>query len=728
MKKKKVIKKVFAVIMALSVIFSYSVVAMADGEEPISNPCLKCNSDHSHVDDCYSHSWDEGEETTIPTCTTPGEKTFKCTVEGCVATKTEPIPALGHEYGTDGMCIHEGCKESITIGSDIVALIGNTPYTTLDDAIAAASDGDTVIVLQKCTTSGLNLSKNLTIKGARGAAAPEIEFTQYGIALWGISLTFKDCDVVMNGIGSTPYTSEWNWMSICASKDASLTLDNVSMTMNGQDANKHAIYFCSNNKLNIVNGSSLTITGYKQDALEWDGGDGGYNVNIIDSKFISDHNRSGFTGTFYATITRSVVDVINSLGNGSNGSHFNITEDSVVRFNNNGSHGLSAGNLTIDDSTVEACDNGANGIHTIGTMVMSNGSDIKIQRNRCSISSQWTIPGALYVGRNGTIDETCTVDITDNRGSGIYVNTTGSLDMATGTVMRNTAEKLGFGGGIYNNGNTELGNKVILYNNHAKKAGDDIYNVEGAVIKFHAVGSDWVLDDCGHKITGWYYDNVPYIAEMSDSEPQLLSVGDGYNGGRWSVKGCEILDPVSGTASKAEVTNAYEYAETAAEGVIALKAAHGVPALPPYIPVTPESVYTVTYMDGVDDEVVFEDQSTTNLKKGDKTPAFTGEPVREGYKFIGWSPEVAETVSGDAVYYAQWEKLPEEPSVVDPSGDNDPIDDGKDIDAQPNGDADTEAKGVKTGDETMLAMWGALGLLAALGLGGALVIGRRREE
>ena len=54
-----------------------------------------------------------------------------------------------------------------------------------------------------------------------------------------------------------------------------------------------------------------------------------------------------------------------------------------------------------------------------------------------------------------------------------------------------------------------------------------------------------------------------------------------------------------------------------------------------------------------DDEVVFEDQSTTNLKKGDKTPAFTGEPVREGYKFIGWSPEVAETVSGDAVYYAQ---------------------------------------------------------------------------
>lgn len=60
------------------------------------------------------------------------------------------------------------------------------------------------------------------------------------------------------------------------------------------------------------------IRNYPQDALEWDGGDGGYNVNITDSKFISDKNRSGFTGTFYATIKHSDVQVINSRGNGSN--------------------------------------------------------------------------------------------------------------------------------------------------------------------------------------------------------------------------------------------------------------------------------------------------------------------------------------------------------------------------------------------------------------------------
>lgn len=61
--------------------------------------------------------------------------------------------------------------------------------------------------------------------------------------------------------------------------------------MDGAGAgNVHAIYFCNNNKLNLKNGSNLTIKNYKQDALEWDGVDGGYNVNIEGgSTYTSDH-------------------------------------------------------------------------------------------------------------------------------------------------------------------------------------------------------------------------------------------------------------------------------------------------------------------------------------------------------------------------------------------------------------------------------------------------------
>ena len=110
----------------------------------------------------------------------------------------------------------------------------------------------------------------------------------------------KDVNASMAGIGSISYTAEWNWMSVCASEDASLTLDDATLTMDGVGAgNVHAIYFCNNNKLNLKNGSNLTIKNYKQDALEWDGGDGGYNMNIEGgSTYTSDHCRSGFTGTF----------------------------------------------------------------------------------------------------------------------------------------------------------------------------------------------------------------------------------------------------------------------------------------------------------------------------------------------------------------------------------------------------------------------------------------------
>ena len=129
-----------------------------------------------------------------------------------------------------------------------VARIATAEYATLDAAIAAAADGDTIELLADCTTAGMNLSKNLTIYG--GESKYTVTFNDKGIALWGKSLTFKNCKVVMSGIGSTPY-AEWSWMAICASKDASLSLDNTEMTMNGAEGNTaHAIYFCSNNKLN----------------------------------------------------------------------------------------------------------------------------------------------------------------------------------------------------------------------------------------------------------------------------------------------------------------------------------------------------------------------------------------------------------------------------------------------------------------------------------------------
>lgn len=71
----------------------------------------------------------------------------------------------------------------------------------------------------------------------------------------------------------------------------------------------------------------------------------------------------------------------------------------------------------------------------------------------------------------------------------------------------------------------------------------------------------------------------------------------------------------------------------------------------------PETTYTVTYTDGVENEEIFADQVYGNLLSGTATPAFNGTPTRAGYKFLGWEPTVAETVTESATYVAQWEKL-----------------------------------------------------------------------
>lgn len=429
---------------------------------------------------------------------------------------------------------NETTKEIIlTSGEDVktyVAQIGETKYETLDEAILAASNNDTIVLLANATTKGIELRKNITIDGNKNT----ITFNEKGIALFGISLTIKNATVKMTGVTGTPY-SEWTWMAISANKNASLNLVNTNMTMdaNGKSfKGNHAIYFCGNNKLTL-NNSTLEIKNYVEDALEWDGGDGGYNVTFTNSTFTSDNNRSGFTGTFTVKADNSKINVINSTGNGSNGSSFEIINDSRVKFNNNKSHGLSASKLTINNSKVEAKNNGANGVHVSGTLTVTNKSTLTIENNGCSISSKWTIPGALYVaGQDSLIDKTTELTITNNNGSGIYIKNTGSLTLETGTITKNIAEKLLVGGGINNNGTLILSDNVIINNNRAEKSADDIYNGEKAVLKISKATTDVnliekrednkKLNDCTDKIDGWYDDSENNRWNAHDKEKKHI--------------------------------------------------------------------------------------------------------------------------------------------------------------------------------------------------------------
>lgn len=447
-----------------------------------------------------------------------------------------------------------------------MARIGETEYNTFDEAVAAAKNGETVTLLADAETAGLNLSKDLTIDGGGNA----LKFSDKGIALWGHALVLKNVNAGMAGVGSTPYTAEWKWMSVCASKDASLTLDGATLTMDGTGtaSNVHAIYFCSNNKLNLKNGSNLTIKNYKQDALEWDGGDGGYNVNIEGgSTYTSDHCRSGFTGTFVVTVDKSKVNVVNSTGNGSNGSHFNIKNDSTVDFSGNGSHGLSAGNLTIDNSTVTAKDNALTGIIFTGKGEFKSAN---VQISGTKGTSYWNA-GMRLMKANASldVDAASTVSITDNKVTGLYLDGGSHATFAEGAKLSITGNDASqencstkkdvaqMGGGVMvrSNASLSLPASARIDNNHAALAGDDLCAEQGAKISFgKTVEGDTLtaFNGCGDAITGWFDDSkdARWCAHWTDNTP-------------WHVKAVEA--------------DSYETPITL-ETTIALKAAHGVTA------------------------------------------------------------------------------------------------------------------------------------------------------
>lgn len=513
-----------------------------------------------------------------------------------------------------------------------VAKVGDAEYATFDEAFAAATDGQTVTLLADATTRGLDVSKDVTVDGAGHSLA----FVEKGIALWGKSLTLKNVAATMTGIGSTPYTAEWGWMTICASKNASITLDNAKLSMDGAGTgnNTHAIYLTGNNKLNLQNGSVLTVKNYKQDALEWDGGDGGYNLNVTGgSKLVSDHNRSGLTGTFYATVDASTVDVTNSTGNGSNGSHFDIRNGSSVTFSGNADHGLSAGNLSISNSTVTAENNGRNGIIFTGKGAFKAAT---VNVSGTKGKSYWNAGIRLFKANAAlTVDAASKVSITDNQVTGLFLDGGASATFADGaalTVTGNDASQANCatekdlarcGGGIVvrEGASLVLPAAAQVNNNRATLAGDDVYVEEGGSLDLSAANAGTELnafDGCAHAIDAWYDDSAD---------------------ARWS-------------ADAAEKNHVVPVAAGEHAGVVALKAAHGLHVDYAYVGDAPAEAQLPA--------------SVTGLATNEAFTAAEQQAV-DGWTFDGWYVDEAcsakwvdgTELGASMTLYGKWTRDPE---------------------------------------------------------------------
>ena len=436
-----------------------------------------------------------------------------------------------------------------------VAKIGSTEYETLDEAITAAKDGETIELLADCESDGFTIDgKTITISGD----ISENNRRQH-------TVTLKGDDVPGSGKGNIVLKNAGKLnLNNCTFKtnrkitlyaDSALDCTNIRLEM---DANKEKfsgkpegdIYYDGAIEMEIYpcritfNRCNVLIQNYLGNAIRWDKDTWGYDyqVKFTESDFMATNCRSGFTGRLWVYVDNSKVDVVENYGNGSNGSRYTIKNGSAVNFNNNGKHGLSAWTLKIEDSTVNAIGNGGDGIVAFQTDINAN-SHVLVKENAkrsfggTDPANDKEVQAGFHVYINDgylKVEKGADFRVIDNYASGIKIeNATETLELGSGTIMNNHARGgySEYGGGIYNVGGTAtIDPSVVIYNNHAVTAGDDIYST--GKITFGGVGSDWWLDgapDCDgkiHKIDGWHDDAEEnrWQAHKDNAENHIVAV------------------------------------------------------------------------------------------------------------------------------------------------------------------------------------------------------------
>ena len=502
-----------------------------------------------------------------------------------------------------------------------VAEINGILYDTLDDAIAAAVDGDTIEVLQDCTTAnGIFLKDslaNLTIQGVKDKK-PTITFTKYGIATLNKkdetterSVTFKDCNVIMNGIGGTPYYQEWNWMTISLGTYSSLNLDNASMLLDGTGTSsegKHtnAIYTDRWTSLNLNNNSILTIKNYSNNGISWNS-DYTYNINIDNGSALNISNcLDGINGEYDLKVSNgSVVTISDCRSNGGQNLWDITIDNSKMNINNCQGNGLSAHNLTIcNDSSTWFNENGNSGI-VIKSLNLDGTSGMTFEGN--GKNSNATGP-ALQIGAASTIDSGANLLITNNYRNGIdLVGGNYTVNLLSGVITNNggrlredgSVSYGEFGGGIYvGKQKLILSKDVEIFNNQSRDAGDDLHlNSSEGSIEFYNIEkvNEWILNETQLPITGWYVDG--YL--------------DGKSTKRWKQDTQE---------DSYQLFNSFdENGKVVLNTVTSLKAAHAY-SYNPETPVNPIKWQVSKSKTATNLDANYQSQVTLSLPAAEKTP------------------------------------------------------------------------------------------------------------
>ena len=398
------------------------------------------------------------------------------------------------------------------------AKIGDTKYETLDAAINAAQDGDTIEIGENCTLTVGTIKKAVVINGNSNTITIPEQGTENHALNINASLTFNKANVVFtNDIDNV---NQW---SVTMNSDGVLTLDEGSTGT----IETHGIYASPNAVINVYGGSKLTIRNTTYTAMMAEN----YALLNIenDSHLLIENSAINGMTRFITTVTGSTLRVLNCANQG------------LVRCP-----------LTLDDSTAEISGNdyGISGYNKTDVLTMKNGSSLTMEDNNSAgiflyggnidVQDGTTLTitgtgkdldntddrsvGALAVyyyyntyAANVTFADGASVNLVDNAVSAI--NNDGTLYIGKGTTITNNGSKALYGGGIQNRGDITIAPDAKVYNNRASVAGDDIYNTTGdgmdrdkntvtytGSLTLSPVGENWVLDDCKDPIVGWYHD------------------------------------------------------------------------------------------------------------------------------------------------------------------------------------------------------------------------------
>lgn len=265
-----------------------------------------------------------------------------------------------------------------------------------------------------------------------------------------------------------------------------------------------------------------------------------------------------------------------------------------------------------------------------------------VDNNTANIAGGIGNYGSIVVLKDGAVLENNTAK---QYGGGLYNR--GKVTVESGaTVMNNTAST--YGGGLYNKGEATVESGAKLYNNHAALAGDDIYLVgKNSTLTLTKVGDDWMLDDCGHKINGWFLDGLDARWDADGKGEHVTNLDD------FKADGYAVTKNEDGS---------YTITILDENATLALKAAHNVIPKPnpeptpdpdtPDTPVSPEDPTTPSVQDATPDdaETPVNPENPSNPPVQDATPDSTVAALPK--TGVNWFTALAMALSGMALTVA----------------------------------------------------------------------------